>query len=154
MLKTILSAGAGVAALAATAPASAQYYPQSYGYSQPYAQSYGYAQPRGYSQSYGYAQPYGQAYGYQQQYGYAMNTSVATQRCTAAVQNRLYNRTSLGSILGSLMGVPANASGRVLSITQISPRNNGTMRVRGLASSGRMASNGYGAYGTGAYGAG
>ena len=40
-----------------------------------------------------------------------------------------------------------------LSITQISPRNNGTMRVRGLASSGRMASNGYGAYGTGAYGA-
>jgi hypothetical protein len=133
MFKTVLAAGAGLAAIAATAPASAQYYSGN-GYAQPYS--------------------YGQSYGYQQQYGgYAMNTSVATQQCTAAVQNRLYKRTSLGSILGSFIGVPSNPSGRVLSITRVSPRNNGTMRVRGLASSGRMASNGYGAYGMGAYGA-
>jgi hypothetical protein len=68
------------------------------------------------------------------------------------VQNRLYNRTSLGSILGSLVGVPT-ASGRVLSVTRITPRSDGLMTVRGLASSGRYASNGYGPYGVGAYGA-
>src|SRR6476659_582662 len=96
----LLTAGA---ALAAAAPATAQYY------SSPY-RSYGYSQPYGYAQNYGYGQ-----YGYGQQYGYA-NASVATQQCSAAVQNRLYNRTSLGSILGSLVGVPT-ASGRVLSVT-------------------------------------
>ena len=41
----------------------------------------------------------------------------------------------------------------MLSVTQVSPRSNGTVRVRGLASSGRYASNGYGPYGVGAYGA-
>jgi hypothetical protein len=138
ILTKLLCAGA---ALAAAAPAAAQYYSNQYsGY---------YAQPYGYSQGYGYAQPY--AYGQQYGYGYA-NTSVATQQCTAAVQSRLYNRTSLGSILGSLVGIPAN-QGRVVSVTQVSPRSNGTVRVRGLASSGRYASNGYGPYGVGAYGA-
>ncbi|HKP33614.1 MAG TPA: hypothetical protein VJT70_02385 [Sphingomicrobium sp.] len=127
MMTKILTGAAGVAAIAAAAPAAAQYY----------------AYP-GYSQ---YAQPYG----YAQQYGY-MNTNVATQQCTAAVQSRLYNRTSIGGILGVLLG--ANTpSGRVLSITQVSPRSNGLIRVRGLASSGRYAYNGYGPYGVGAYGA-
>ena len=92
-----------------------------------------------------------QYYGYSQ-YGYGMNTGYATQQCTAAVQSRLYNRTSLGGILGSLVGVPT-ARGQVLSITQVSPRRDGLMTVRGLASSGRYASNGYGPYGVGAYGA-
>ena len=82
-----------------------------------------------------------------------MNTSAATQQCTAAVQNRLYNRTSLGSILGSLIGLPTNSTGRVLSITQVSPRSSGGMTIRGLASSGRTAYNSYGPYGMGAYGA-
>lgn len=131
--------GLGAAAIAAGAPASAQYYSQPYGY----GQSYGYAQP--YARSYNY----GQSYGYGQ--SYAMNTSVATQQCTAAVQNRLYNRSSLGGILGTLLG--ANTRGQVLSITQVNPRGDGTVRVRGLASSGRYAGNGYGQYGEGAYGA-
>jgi hypothetical protein len=140
MIKTLIGLGAGVAAIAAAAPVSAQYYSgsrssQSYGYSQPYARSYGYGQ------SYGYAQPN----------AYAVNTGVATQQCTAAVQNRLYNRSSLGGILGTLLG--ANTRGQVLSITQVNPRGNGTVRVRGLATSGRYASNGYGQYGVGAYGA-
>ena len=121
-MKRMIGLGAGIAALAAAAPAGAQYY--------------------GYSQ-YGYAQPY----------AYGMNTSYATQQCTAAVQSRLYNRTSLGSILGSLVGIPTASYGRVLSVTQVSPRNSGMIRVRGLASSGRYASNGYGPYGVGAYGA-
>src|SRR5881275_2214900 len=77
---------AASAAIAATTPAAAQYYGNRYsGYSQPYAQTYGYSQPyaRTYSQSYGYAQPY------------AVNTGVAAQQCSAAVQSRLYNRSSM-----------------------------------------------------------
>lgn len=127
MMKKILGLGTGIAAIAAAAPASAQYY--------------------GYAQRYGYAQPYG----YGQQYGYAMNTNTAASQCTAAVQNRLYNRSSIGGILGVILG--GNTTGRVVSVTQVSPRSNGLVRVRGLASSGRYAYNGYGPYGVGAYGA-
>jgi opacity protein-like surface antigen len=122
MLMKFLTAGAGLAALAAAAPLSAQYYP-------PYAGAYG--------------APYGNAYGYQ-----ANNTAqFAINRCTAAVQNRLSTRTGIGGILGSMVGV--NATGRVLSVTRVDPRSN-TIRVRGLASSGRMA---YNPYGYGYYGA-
>ena len=128
MMKKILGVGTGIAAIAAASPATAQYY----GYAQPYAQPYG----------------YGQSYAY----GYGMNTNVAASQCTAAVQNRLYNRTSIGGILGVILGANS-ASGRVVSVTQVSPRSNGLIRVRGLASSGRYASNGYGPYGVGAYGA-
>jgi hypothetical protein len=139
-MKKILGLGAGVLAMAAAAPASAQYYHyNNYRYNYP-ASQYGYSQ-------YGYAQPY--VYG--QQYGYAANTNMAASQCSAAVQARLNNRTSLAEIIGSALGV--NTSGRVLSVTQVTPRNNGTVRVRGLASSGRYAANNYGPYGVGAYGA-
>jgi hypothetical protein len=90
-------------------------------------------------------------YGYNA-YSYGMNANVAAQQCSAAVQSRLYNRTSLGSILGSLVGIPTTPAGRVLTITSSTPTRNG-MRIRGLATSGRYAYNGYGAYGVGAYGA-
>ena len=123
----LLAGAAGLAAFAASAPLNAQYY--------------------GYNR-YSYGAPYGNAYGYN---NYAYNANVATQQCTAAVQNRLYNRRSIGGILGVLLG--ANTTGQVVSITQVAPRNNGMVRVRGLASSGRYASNGYGPYGVGAYGA-
>jgi hypothetical protein len=126
----ILAGTAGVAAFGAAAPAAAQY-----GYAPGYAQPYGYARP--------YAQPYG--------YAPVANTNAAVQQCSAAVQNRLYNRSSIGGILGAVLG--ANTTGRILSVTQVTPRNNGNVRVRGLASSGRYASNGYGPYGVGAYGA-
>ena len=108
MIKTMLAGAAGLAAFAVAAPASAQYY--QYGYSQPYS----YAQPYGYN-------------------AYGMNTSMAQQQCTAAVQSRLYNRTSLGSILGSLVGIPQN-QGRVVGITSIQPRSYGHVRVTGVAS--------------------
>jgi hypothetical protein len=97
------------------------------------------------------AQYYGYGQRYAQPYGYGMNTNVAASQCSAAVQNRLYNRTSIGGILGAVLGT--NTTGRVVSVTQVSPRSNGLIRVRGLASSGRMAYNGYGPYGVGAYGA-
>lgn len=119
----LLAGAAGLAAFAAAAPAGAQYY--------------------GYP-GYSYGAPYGNAY------GYGMNTNAAAQQCSAAVQQRLYNRSSIGGILGAVLGT--NTTGRVVSITQVQPRNNGLIRVRGLASSGRMAYNNYGPYGVGAYG--
>lgn len=91
-------------------------------------------------------------YGYSGYGAYGVNANVAARQCTAAVQNRLYNRTSLAEIIGSLVGIPSGNYGRVLSITSSRPTRNG-LRVRGLASSGRMAYNGYGPYGVGAYGA-
>ena len=119
-MKRILGGAAAVAALATAAPAAAQYgYP---GYS-----------PYGYS-------PYAYGNTYQM-------TQIATQQCTAAVQNRLVTRTGLSGIIGSLLGAYATTP-RVLSITQVSPRRS-TIRVRGLASSGRMA---YNPYGVGYYG--
>ena len=125
-VKKILVAGAGVAALAATAtPAAAQYY-----YSQPYASPYG--------------APYGNAYGY----GYNnASTQAAAQRCSAAVQQRLSTRAGVGGILGAVLGA-RTVGGRVLQVTQVNP-NRSTIRVRGLASSGTNM----GPYGVGAYGA-
>ena len=119
MLK-ILAGGAGLAALAAAAPATAQYYPYAYG----------------------------NQYGYSNQYAYNA-TAMASQRCAAAVQSRLNRPTGVSGILGAVLGA-RTATGRVLSVTQITPRRS-TVRVRGLATSGRMA--GYGPYGVGAYGA-
>jgi hypothetical protein len=98
------------------------------------------------------AQYYPYGYGYAQPYSYGMNTNAAASQCSAAVQNRLYNRTSIGGILGAVLGANT-ATGRVLSITRVQPLSNGGVRVRGLASSGRYAYNGYGPYGVGAYGA-
>ena len=119
ILTKILAGGAGLAAIAAAAPAAAQYaYP-----------------------------PYGNAYGYNN-YGHQHQlTQFAAQQCTAAVQSRLSNRVGMQGILGSVLGVPS-AQGRVVSLTQVTPRRN-TVRVRGLATSGAN----YGPYGVGAYGA-
>lgn len=114
MMKTILALGAGAAAIAATAPASAQYYSR---------------------------------WGYR---SYRMNSNLASQQCTAAVQNRLYNRVG-GGLIGLLTGERTN--GQVLAVTQVNPMGDGSVRVRGLATSGRYATNDYGRYGEGAYGA-
>ena len=122
MIKS-LALGAGFAALAAASPASAQYYP-SYG-----APSYG--------------APYGNAYGYHAQHA----TNMAAQQCTAAVQQRLSMRGSTG-IIGQLFGINNYSNARVLTVSQVTPRAQ-TIRVRGLASSGRMA---YNQYGTSAWG--
>lgn len=137
MITKMLAGGAVLAAFAAAAPAGAQYaYP--YGYN-PYVQN-PYAQSP-YAQS-----PYAYGYGYNNT---AYMTQVATQRCTAAVQNRLQSRTGLTGVVAALLGAP-QAQARVLSVTQVTPRS-GTVRVRGLAASGRYA--GYSPWGMGAYGA-
>lgn len=113
LIKT-MTLGAGFAALAATAPAAAQYYPN-------------------YNQ-YGYG-------------GYNNNvTQIAAQQCQAAVQQRLSYRTNTNGLLGAILGT--STSGRVLGVTQVTPRRN-TVKVRGVASTGRMA---YNQYGMGYYG--
>jgi hypothetical protein len=94
------------------------------------------------AQYYGY-QPYAYGYG-------GVNSNMAAQQCSAAVQDRLYARNGIGGILGSLVGAYATTP-RVVSVTQVNIRSNGLYRVRGLASSGRNS--GYGPYGVGAYGA-
>lgn len=122
MIFKMLVGTAGAAALTSAAPSVAQYY--RYGHDN---------------------------YGYNNYSRYAADTSVAQQQCSAAVQNRLYNRTSIGGILGAMLGT--NTRGQVLFVTDVSQRRNGMMRVRGLATSGRYANNNYGPYGVGAYGA-
>lgn len=92
-----------------------------------------------------YGQPYGNAYGYNNNV-----TNMAAQRCAAAVQSRLHTRTNAGGLLGAILGVNTATSGRVLNVTQVTPRRNSVV-VRGLASSGM--NRGYGQYGYGAYGA-
>jgi hypothetical protein len=92
-----------------------------------------------------YGAPYGNAYGYNNNV-----TNMAAQRCAAAVQSRLHSRTNAGGLLGAILGVNTATSGRVLNVTQVTPRRNSVL-VRGLATSGRNM--GYGQYGYGAYGA-
>jgi hypothetical protein len=117
-MRTIMKLFAGTAGFAALATAA----PAA-------AQYYGY-------QNYGYARPY------------AVNTNMAVQQCSAAVQARLNNRGRTG-ILGAIFGFNTGFNGRVLSVTRVNPNRNSVV-VRGLATSGRMA---YNPYGYGAYGA-
>jgi hypothetical protein len=136
MFTKILAGGVGLAAMAAAAPATAQYtYPYSYS---PYGNAYGY--------QYG-NQPYGNAYGY---YSNAAE-QMAAQRCAAEVETRLQRGTNVGGVLTSILGMRTAPAGRVLSIHNVKSTNV-SMRVRGIADSGRMAYN-YGPYGYGAYGA-
>jgi len=147
MMTKIFVAGAGLAALATAAPSAGQYaYPNAY------ANPYGDSSQYGYANQNGYANPYGNSsqYGYANTNGYNNMTAMATQQCSAAVQNRLSRRTGLGGIVGALLGANNNSGGRVLGVTQATPRGS-YIRVQGLASSGSRA--GYGPYGAGAYGA-
>ena len=132
IMTKLLAGAASVAALATATPAAAQY-PYGYAAQSPYGYNT-YSPYRTYS-------PYATTYG-------AVNTQAAAQQCTAAVQNRLYTRTGLSSIITSLFGL-SGTSARVLSVTRVTP-NRSFIRVRGLAPSGRAA---YNPYGMGAYGA-
>ena len=121
IMTKFLVGAASVATLATAAPAAAQYYP-----------------------GYSFGAPYGNAYGYQ------ANTNALANTCTAAVQQRLAYRGNSGGILGALFGLNTSTQGRVLNVTRVTP-NASTVRVRGLATSGRAMA--YNPYGYGAYGA-
>ena len=114
----ILAGGAAIMALASAAPAAAQYYP-GYGYGNPYGGN-------------GIGQVLNNVLG--GGYGYGANSQVVVNQCASAVQARLGGYGGYGY-----------GGGRVLGISQVSPRNDGGIAVRGVASSGRYAGYGYGA---------
>lgn len=139
-LKNILAASAGVAALVGiAAPATAQYYPNG-GYYQGYSNGYGrndVGQVVGQAingviaaTQYGNYQ-YGN-YGYNQNY-YGVDANFAVDRCARSVEARLngggYQRYGYG------YGGRYGQGGRVTGIINIEGRNNGAVRVHGLASS-------------------
>lgn len=124
--KKILVGTAGLAALVGIAgPAAAQYYPNNgYGYQPDVGQQVGQAINGviGAMQYGGY--PYGN-YGYNQSY-YGMNGNDAVNRCARAVEVRLNG--------GGYQRWGYNNNGRVTGILDVQPRNNGALRVHGVAS--------------------
>lgn len=114
----ILAGGAAIVALAGAAPAAAQYYP-GYGYGNPYG-----------------GNAVGQVLNSILGGGYSSgaNSQVVVNQCASAVQARLAGYGGYGY-----------GGGRVLGISQVSPRNDGGIAVRGVASSGRYGAYGYGA---------
>jgi hypothetical protein len=155
----VLAGGVAIAALAAAAPASAQYYPGS-GYgggigqflAQVLGGGVGYGAP-----GYGYGGPgYGApGYGYSP-YGYGGNNGqAAVSQCVGAVQQRLnagYNGYGYNGYNGygyngyNGYGAPYGGYGnaRVLGISRVEPRSDGGLTVRGVANSGRSAAYAYG----------
>jgi hypothetical protein len=134
----ILAGGVAAAALFSAAPASAQYYP-GYGYP-----GYGTGGVIGQVINQVLGGGYGnQGYGY----GYGqVNSQFVVQQCTSAVQARLHHNYGYGGGYGGYGGYGYNgpSGARVLGISRIEQRSNGGLTVRGVASSGRMASYGYG----------
>lgn len=147
----MLAGGLGIAALAAAAPAAAQYYP---GY------------PGG-----GYGYP-GGGYGGGDVVGsilnsilggrsYASNERYAVEQCVRAVEHRINTRgldneggryRQYGYGYGYNNGYGNGYAGaRVTSVTQVSRRSNGGLKVYGYASTGGGGYGGYGQYG-GQYG--
>lgn len=136
-LKTILAGGVAVVALASAAPASAQYYPgPGYGYGN--GGVIGEVINSVIGGGYGYN---GNGYN---RYG---NSQYAINQCVGAVQQRLsggygYNNGYQPYGYGNYGG--AYGGGRVLGISEVEPRSNGGLTVRGVANSGRTAAYGYG----------
>lgn len=143
----VLAGGIAIAALAAAAPATAQYYP-------------------------GYGSPYGGAgsgYGYGAGPGYGGNSQAAVSQCVGAVQQRLngsyggyggygspyggYGTPYGGGYAAPYGGAPYSGYGaapyggygnaRVLGISRVEPRAGGGLTVHGVANSGRYAGVGY-----------
>ena len=148
----ILAVGGAVAALVSAAPAAAQYYPNPYGYGQSggagvIGQVINQVLGGG-----GYG-GYGGGYGNQQ---------AAISQCVGAVQARINGGQSgygsyggynpYGGYTGAYGGGYGyngyNTGGRVLGISRIEPRSSGGVTIRGVATSGMAANNGYG-YGYG-----
>jgi hypothetical protein len=140
----IMFGAAGLAVtLAAAAPASAQVYGQNNGGGVVGAivnavtggGSYG-QYPMG---NYGYGQ---------------VDQRGSVQQCAAAAEQRLsggYNGNGYQNGYGQ-QGYGQQGGGRVLGVTSVEQRSNGGLRVRGFATSGRFAQQGYGQQGYGQQG--
>ena len=137
-LTKILAGGVAAVALASAAPASAQYYPG-------YGNGYGSGGVIGQVINSVIGGCYNNGYGYNR---YGGNSQYAVNQCVGAVQQRLsagygYNNGynpygGYGNYGGGYGG------GRVLGISEVEPRSNGGITVRGVANSGRTAAYGYG----------
>ncbi len=143
-LTKILTGAAGLAAAVGFAsPAAAQYYP-----------GYGYGGNQNVLGTIINGVLGGGQYGYGNS-GYRSNTRYAVQQCAAAVQQRLgggYNQGyggygGYGSYGGYGQGY---GGGRVLAITHADRHGGGTVKVKGLATSGMNAGYNQG-YGYGGY---
>ncbi|MEO5773105.1 MAG: hypothetical protein ABIQ32_03170 [Sphingomicrobium sp.] len=140
--KYLLAGGAGLAALAVAAPASAQYYP-GYGGGNVLGQVLGQVLSGG---------AYGGGYGG----GYGMNSQAAVQQCAAAITQRINSQYGggyggYGGGYGAYGGYGGGA--RVVSVTNIQRRSNGRLRIEGIAQSSAYGA-GYGGYGGGYQGGG
>lgn len=124
---TFAIGAAGAAMLVGAAPAAAQYYP---GYP---SNNPGNVIGQVLNQV---LNPYANQY----RQGYGMNSQAAVQRCATAVQQRLTMQYRAGY---SPYAYNTATNARVLGITRVEQRRS-TLRVRGVASSGRMYGYGYG----------
>ncbi len=144
----ILAGGLGLAALAASAPAAAQYYPGNPG------GGYG-----GYPGSGNVVNDIlGQILGGR---SYANNERYAVEQCVRAVEHRIntrgfdneggrYRNYGYGYGYDNRYGGGYQGA-RVIAVTDVQRRSNGGLKVIGVASSGGSA--GYGGYGAPGYGA-
>ena len=146
-----LAGGLGLAAMAASAPAAAQYYPGypggSYGY--PGSGGYGYGSGNVVNDILSSILG-GRSYG--------QNDRYAVEQCVRAVEYRINTRgfdneggryRNYGYGYGYNNRYPQNYMGaRVVSVTQVQRRSNGGLKVIGLASSGANGG-GYNDYGYG-----
>lgn len=152
-IKMMIGSGAALAAaMALAAPANAQYYPQPY--PQPYAQPYAQPQQQGVlgaivNSITGYGRyPQGN-YGYERS-----GQRSAISQCAVATEARLNGgyrgQTGYGYQNGyGQSGYGHQAGGRVLGITNVEQRGNGSLRVTGVATSGRDYAYGNQGYGQG-----
>jgi hypothetical protein len=137
-LKFVIAGGVAAAALMSAAPAAAQYYP-----------GYGYGYGGGNVIGQVLNQVLGGGYGYN---GYGNNQQAIVSQCAAAVQQRLNGNGGYGAYGGyGGYGSPYGGyngygygNARVLGISRVEPRSSGGLTVRGVASSGMYAGNGYG----------
>ncbi len=158
----ILLAGAGLASMAAAAPAAAQYYPPSGGYGGGYGGQYGYGNQGGVIGSILNQILGGRSYG--------TNERQAVEQCVRAVEYRINTRgldneggryRQYGYGYGYNNGYNNNYAGaRVTSVNQVSRRSDGGLKIYGYATTGnpiqqRGYNNGYGGqygYGNNGYG--
>ena len=127
-----VAGGVGIAALASTAPAAAQYYP---GYGNP---GYGYGNGNVVGQV--LSQVLGGGYGYNGYgNGYGANSQTAVNQCAAAVQQRLAGGYNGYGYNGYASQYGNGGGARVLGISRVEQRSSGGLTVRGVATSGRYA---------------
>jgi hypothetical protein len=156
-LTKFLVGGAGLAALAAAAPAAAQYYPGNPGGGYPGG---GYGYPGGGGYGYGSGNVVndilGQILGGR---SYANNERYAVEQCVRAVEYRIntrgfdneggrYRNYGYGYGYDNRYG-GGYMGARVTSVTQVQRRSNGGLKVYGYATTGGGGYGGYNGYGGG-----